>query len=245
MSAATAGATGRTLRVDGVVKRFGGLTALAGVSFEMPPAVLWGVLGMNGSGKTTLLNCINGLYAPDKGAIALGDTVLAGRPVHYCARQGVRRTFQVPRVFGRMTLLDNLRVPLLAERRPEDEAQADIRRWLERFDLWRLRHNHASELSGGQQKLLELARVLVARPSLVLLDEPFAGVNPTLARLMMQAIAELPGQGMGVLMVSHDLTSVYELSSHVLVMNEGQLLARGTPEEVQTNPDVVEAYLGT
>jgi branched-chain amino acid transport system ATP-binding protein len=144
-----------------------------------------------------------------------------------------------------MTLLDNLRVPLLAEKRDPDEAQADMRRWLERFDLWRLRHNHASELSGGQQKLLELARVLVARPSLVLLDEPFAGVHPMLAKLMMKAIAELPAQGMSVLMVSHDLTTVYELSSHVLVMNEGQLLARGTPAEVQANPAVVEAYLGT
>lgn len=144
-----------------------------------------------------------------------------------------------------MTLMENLAAPLLNAGMSNQEIEDAGRVWLERVDLWRLRHNYGSELSGGQQKLLELARVMVARPRLVLLDEPFAGVNPSLALLLIDLIRQMPERdGCSVLLVSHDLTSVYQLSDHIVVMHEGSILAEGDAEAVQNNPDVVEAYLG-
>jgi branched-chain amino acid transport system ATP-binding protein len=144
-----------------------------------------------------------------------------------------------------MTLMENLAAPLLNTGMSNQEIEDAGREWLERVELWRLRHNYGSELSGGQQKLLELARVMVARPKLVLLDEPFAGVNPSLALLLIDLIRQMPERdGCSVLLVSHDLTSVYQLSDHIVVMHEGSVLAEGDAEAVQNNPDVVEAYLG-
>ncbi|QYX58307.1 ABC transporter ATP-binding protein [Roseovarius sp. SCSIO 43702] len=233
------------LRIEGLVKDFGGLRALAGLDFEVPERSILGVLGMNGSGKTTMLNCINGIYIASSGSIRLEGTELIGLKPAQVFEHGVGRTFQVPRVFPRMTLWDNLAVPLLS--RSLNRAERDEIRitWLKKVQLYDLRHNYAEELSGGQQKLLELARIMVARPKLVLLDEPFAGVNPTLSRLLIDVIREMPEDtGCSVILVSHDLTSIYELSHDIIVMHEGRILARGDAATVQANPDVIEAYLG-
>ena len=233
------------LKISNLKKRFGGLVALQGVSLHVPRAAILGVIGMNGSGKTTLLNCINGLYLPDEGSILLDGQPIGGKATHEVARLGVGRTFQVPRVFPHLSLLDNLDVAQQQTGRNADERYAQSEYWLQKVELHRLRHNHAEELSGGQQKLLELARIMVARPKVVLLDEPFAGVNPTLAQLLIRIIADVPREhDCSVVLVSHDLTSIYQLSHHIIVMNEGAILCEGGAERVKSDPRVVEAYLG-
>jgi len=233
------------LTVTQLKKRFGGLVALQGVDLHVPPRSILGIIGMNGSGKTTLLNCINGIYRPDAGSIALGGQDITGKPTHEVARLGIGRTFQVPRVFAHLSLLDNLDVAQQQTGRGADERYAQSEYWLRKVELHRLRHNHAEELSGGQQKLLELARIMAARPRLVLLDEPFAGVNPSLAQLLIGVIRELPAEhDCAVVLVSHDLTSIYQLSHHIIVMNEGAILSEGNAEHVRADPRVIEAYLG-
>lgn len=233
------------LKINGLQKRFGGLVALAGVSLSVPDRHILGIIGMNGSGKTTLLNCINGLYVPDAGTMDFDGKELGGLPVHEVARLGVGRTFQVPRIFPHLTLLDNLDVSQLQTGRNASERYAQSEYWLHKVELHRLRHNYAEELSGGQQKLLELARIMVAKPKVILLDEPFAGVNPALAQLLIAIIREIPEQhDCSVVLVSHDLTSIYQLSDHIIVMNEGAILTEGDADKVRNDPAVIEAYLG-
>jgi branched-chain amino acid transport system ATP-binding protein len=203
------------------------------------------VIGMNGSGKTTMLNCINGLYTVTAGSIRLDGTELVGREPHDISRRGVGRTFQVPKLFPRLSLIENLEVPLGHYGLSDGEVHERIEEWLGRVQLYGLRHNYAEELSGGQQKLLELARIMVTKPKVVLLDEPFAGVNPALALLLIEIIRTIPDRhGCAVMLVSHDLTSIYRLSNHIIVLNEGQLLCEGNADRVRNDPAVIEAYLG-
>ncbi|AZY47955.1 ABC transporter ATP-binding protein [Bordetella avium] len=233
------------LKVRNLKKRFGGLVALQGVDVDVPRGAILGVIGMNGSGKTTMLNCINGLYTPDEGRIELDGQDIAGKPVHEVARLGVGRTFQVPRIFRQLSLLDNLDVAQQHTGRSADDRYAQSEYWLNKVELYRLRHNYAEELSGGQQKLVELARIMAARPKVVLLDEPFAGVNPALAQLLISIIRDMPREhDCSVVLVSHDLTSIYQLSDHIIVMNEGAILTQGDADHVRADPRVVEAYLG-
>jgi branched-chain amino acid transport system ATP-binding protein len=235
----------KELRIEGLRKRFGGLSALAGIDITVPPKSILGVIGMNGSGKTTMLNCIGGLYHADAGSIKLDGKELVGLAPERIAMLGVGRTFQVPRVFPRLTLLDNLAVPQIPLRRSADEVADHTEHWLREVELFALRHNYGEELSGGQQKLLELARIMVTRPSLILLDEPFAGVNPHLAQLLINVIRKIPGEhNCSVVLVSHDLTSIYQLSNHIVVMNEGAILSQGNADQIRNDPAVVEAYLG-
>lgn len=233
------------LKVEGLQKRFGGLVALRGLGFHLPKRSILGVIGMNGSGKTTMLNCINGIYRPDGGSIRLDGKEIGGLPVHTVARLGIGRTFQVPRVFSHLSLLDNLDVAQAQMGLSAAERYEASSYWLNKVQLFGLRHNFAEELSGGQQKLLELARIMVAKPKVILLDEPFAGVNPGLAQLLIAIIAELPREhDCSVVLVSHDLTSIYQLSGHVIVLNEGALLCEGNADTVRNDPAVIEAYLG-
>jgi branched-chain amino acid transport system ATP-binding protein len=233
------------LTIKNLKKSFGGIKALKGVDVTLPNKSILGVIGMNGSGKTTLLNCINGIYIPDEGEINLDGVSLAGLPVHMVATIGVGRTFQLPRVFQHLTLLDNMEVAQAGSKANTEERYALSEYWLEKVNLLRLRHNYAEELSGGQQKLVELARIMVAKPKIILLDEPFAGVNPELAQMLIGIIREIPRQhGCAVILVSHDLTSIYQLSDHIIVMNEGAILTQGDAETVKSDPAVIEAYLG-
>lgn len=231
--------------VQGLVKRFGGLVALDGVSFEAARGEVLGIIGVNGAGKTTLMNCICGIYRPDAGAIRLDGTTVTGMEPHDIAQRGVGRTFQVPRVFRRMSLIDNLLVPVLkrpmADRILIEMAEA----MLERMRLVDLRHNYAEELSGGQQKLLEMARMLMPDPQVVMLDEPFAGVHPTLCRFMIEQIEAMAAAGKTVLLISHDLTSIYRLSTRVVALNQGRVIAQGGVDAIRGNHDVIEAYLGS
>ncbi|EKE75562.1 ABC transporter ATP-binding protein [Oceanibaculum indicum] len=228
-----------------LVKRFGGLVAVNEVSFTLERNTVLGLIGINGSGKTTVMNCVNGLYKADGGSIRFDGEELIGRSPHEVTRLGIGRTFQVPRVFRRMTLIDNLLVPLLGSGLSDAELTEQAEECLAQVNLHGLRQNYAEELSGGQQKLLELARLIMLDPKLILLDEPFAGVNPSLCQLLLERIEGLLEKGKSFILVSHDLTSIYRLSSHIVVLNEGRKIAEGSVDEVKKNPDVIEAYLGS
>jgi len=232
------------LEVRGLRKRFGGLTALDGVELEAHAAEVLGIIGVNGAGKTTLMNCICGLYRADEGEVRIAGRECTGLTPHEIAHLGVGRTFQVPRVFRRMSLIDNLLVPVLHYDAPGAALIERAEAMLEHMRLIDLRHNYAEELSGGQQKLLEMARMLMPDPRVVMLDEPFAGVHPTLCRLMIERIEAMAAEGKTVLLISHDLTSIYRLSRRVAALNEGRVIAMGAVDEIRGNPAVVEAYLG-
>jgi branched-chain amino acid transport system ATP-binding protein len=248
------------LAVSDVVKRFGGVAALAGCTFDVAPGTITGLIGPNGAGKTTLFNAISGLVAPDAGEIRLGTRRLDGRASHAIARLGVGRTFQIPRPLGRMTVLENLLVYAKAQRgealatvfaspgRVRREEAAIARRAaeiLEFMELAPLAHALAETLSGGQKKLLELARVLMGDPTIILLDEPGAGVNPTLMRSLVARIRDLHAQGRTFVLIEHDMDLVTELCDPVIVLAEGRTLVQGPFAEVRRDPRVLEAYLGS
>ena len=232
------------LDVDGLVKRFGGLVAVNGASLTVGRGSIVGLIGINGAGKSTLMNCIAGMYKADEGSVAFDGRNIAGMTPHEVAAAGIGRTFQIPRTFQRLSLIDNLMIPMLRMKESEDALIERAEAGLARFNLHALRMNNGEELSGGQQKLLELARVMMLQPRLILLDEPFAGVNPTLCRLITDQIIEMKAAGTSFLLVSHDLTSIYRLSDRIYVLNQGQVIAEGGVDEVRNNPRVVEAYLG-
>ena len=232
------------LKVEGLSKRFGGLVAVDDLSFEVPRKTVLGLIGINGSGKSTVMNCISGLYRSDSGRVTLNGKDITRKTPYDIARHGLGRTFQVPRLFHRMTLIENLLTTVLDSRRKDAELVEQAEAILDSVDLHGLRHDHGEELSGGQQKLLELARVMMFDPPMILLDEPFAGVNPSLCRLLIERIEVLLGEGKTFLLISHDLTSIYRLSSHILVLNQGRKIAEGGVENIKNDPQVIEAYLG-
>jgi branched-chain amino acid transport system ATP-binding protein len=232
------------LSVDGLVKSFGGLLAVNNLSLSVPAGSILGLIGVNGAGKTTVMNCINGIYRSDAGRIGFAGADLTHKTPHEVAHAGIGRTFQVPRIFRRMTLIENVLVPMLGSRDSDAVLAERAEVYLDRVKLRELRHNFAEELSGGQQKLLELARVMMFDPKLILLDEPFAGVNPALCRLFIEQVEALLTAGKTFVLVSHDLTSIYRLSDHVVVLNQGQKIAEGSVEAIRRDPAVIEAYLG-
>lgn len=227
-----------------ISKRFGGLTALDEVSLSAEAGKVLGIIGVNGAGKTTLMNCICGIYVPDGGQVFIDGHETTGRAPYEVAKRGIGRTFQIPRVFRKMTLMDNLMVPVLSSPDSDRALQERAEAMLEQFRLVDLRHNHAEELSGGQQKLLEMARMLMPDPRVVMLDEPFAGVHPDLCNFMIERIRQIAGSGKSVLLISHDLTSIYRLSDHLIAMNQGRVIASGGVQDIRGNPEVIEAYLG-
>ena len=247
------------LIVSRVEKRFGGLKALDGVTIEVARGSITGLIGPNGAGKTTLFDVVSGLLPPDAGEIRLGPYRLDGRPAHAIARLGVARTFQIPRPLARLTVLENLLLyakdqsgeqlrGLVTRRAAIDRQEAALTsravEILELTELAALRDAPAGTLSGGQKKLLELARVLMADPLLILLDEPGAGVNPTLMRSLVAAIRELHARGMTFLLIEHDMDLITELCDPVIVLAEGRRLVEGPFAQVRRDPQVLEAYLG-
>jgi branched-chain amino acid transport system ATP-binding protein len=232
------------LVVEGLRKSFGGLIAVDGLDFRVERGTILGMIGINGAGKTTVMNCLNGIYRSDAGRVLFEDVDITHWTPHAIARAGIGRTFQVPRVFRRMTLIENLIVPMLKSADTDAALAARAEEFLARVKLRALRHNFAEELSGGQQKLLELARIMMFDPKLILLDEPFAGVNPALCKLFIDEIEALLEVGTTFVLVSHDLTSIYRLSDHILVLNQGQKIAEGSVDAIRRDPAVIEAYLG-
>jgi branched-chain amino acid transport system ATP-binding protein len=247
------------LVAEGLTKAFGGPPVVDGVSFTLARGTITGLIGPNGAGKTTLFNLIAASLAPDRGTITLdGERIDGARPDEVFAR-GLARTFQIPRPFPAMTVLENVMLApqgqqgerfwanwlkpgavAAEERRNRDAAM----HWLDFVGLARLAQQPASVLSGGQRKLLELARVLVAEPKLILLDEPGAGVSPPLLEVIMWKIADLNARGITFLIIEHNMDLVMTLCRPVMVLAQGRKLLEGPPEEVKRDPRVIEAYLG-
>jgi ABC-type branched-subunit amino acid transport system ATPase component len=248
------------LAVENVVRRFGGVHAVDGASFEVERDSITGLIGPNGAGKSTLFGIIAGSLKPDSGRISFGGRRIDRRPAYRIARAGVVRTYQAARVLTRMTVLDNLMLASFghpgerlsgiafrprASRTHERDLHAHARELLALVGLQSYEREYAGTLSGGQRKLLDLARVLMLRPSLVLLDEPMAGVSPTLrTQLLERILAMRRDRGITFLIVEHDLDFVMQAAERVVVMNQGRVLVVGSPDEVRANEQVVDAYLG-
>jgi ABC-type branched-subunit amino acid transport system ATPase component len=229
------------LRVEGMHKSFGGVSAVNGVSFSLEPGHIYGLIGPNGSGKTTLFNCITGLEKPDAGRVELRGERIDGLKPHQVARKGIGRTFQINRVFPELTALENL---LVVTRGARAAAQQRALELLAFVKLERLRDEFAGNLSFGQQKLVEFVRVLMTDPSLILLDEPAAGVNRTLLNDLLDAVARLRDRGQTVLLVEHDMKVVMGLCETVFVLDHGEKIAEGPPGVIQADERVIEAYFG-
>ena len=247
------------LQLENVVKSFGALRAVDGVSLQVKQATITGLIGPNGAGKTTLFNTIAGHYVPDEGRILLGGDSIGGLRADQIFHRGLGRTFQIPRPLGALTVLENmLLVPgaQAGERfwnawfrrgqvKREDAAHLDkAREVIEFVGLTRLADQPARVLSGGQQKLLELARVLMVDPQLILLDEPAAGVNPVLLESLIERIVELHKRGITFLLIEHNMDMVMRLCNPVVVMAQGKVVTQGEPDAVRSDPRVIDAYLG-
>ncbi len=247
------------LEVRDLVKEFGGLHAVDGVSFTLSAQTITGLIGPNGAGKTTLFNTIAGVYPPTSGTISFRGRSIGGLPPHRIFDAGLVRTFQIPRPFAGMTVLENVMLVPARQagerfwnnwfararvRSQEKGVRERAREVLHFVGLESLAGEFAKNLSGGQQKLLELARVLMAEPQLILLDEPGAGVNPTLLATIMDKLQELHARGITFLIIEHNMDLIMQLCNPVLVLAQGRLLLEGAPEAVRTDPRVLEAYLG-
>jgi ABC-type branched-subunit amino acid transport system ATPase component len=229
------------LEVDGVIKRFGGVTAVNGVSLALETGHIYGLIGPNGSGKTTLFNCITGVEQIDGGQIRFKGRRLDGLKPHQVFHQGIGRTFQVIRVFPELTALENL---LVVTTNDYAAARARAEELLAFVKLTGLAGEFAGNLSFGQQKLVEFVRVLMTDPELILLDETAAGVNRTLLNDLLEAVRTLRNRGKTVLLVEHDMKMVMGLCETVFVLDHGEKLAEGPPGLIQTDERVIEAYFG-
>ena len=229
------------LEVRDVTKRFGGVTAVNHCSLALAPGKIYGLIGPNGSGKTTLFNCITGLDVRDEGEVRFNGERIDGLKPHQVARRGIGRTFQIIRIFPELSALENL---LVVAREPFEAAQRRALEMLRLVTLHQLQNEYAGNLSYGQQKLLEFARVLMTDPELILLDEPAAGVNRTLLNDLLGVIRELRGQGKTIFIVEHDMKVVMDLSETIFVLDYGEKIAEGPPAAIQKDERVMEAYFG-
>ncbi len=246
------------LVADNVTRTFGGLKAVDVDHLEISRGAITALIGPNGAGKTTLFNLLTGFDKPESGTWTFEGRSLAGVPAYKVARMGQVRTFQLTKALGLLTVMDNMKLgakgqdgenlfrallPFIWKKQEEDiEGKAiDL---LARFKLDTKKDDYAASLSGGQRKLLEMARALMSEPTLVMLDEPMAGVNPALTQSLLDHVLNLKSQGMSVLFVEHDMRVVRHIADWVVVMAEGRIVAEGDPDEVMRNPAVIDAYLG-
>jgi branched-chain amino acid transport system ATP-binding protein len=239
------------LEVRNLTKRFGGLVAVNDVSFSIEPHEIRGLIGPNGSGKSTTMNMLAGLYRPSGGDILYQGKSIVNLQPYQRVWKGIMRTFQIPKLFRDMTVLDNMLVPALAtapQKTPEGFGKilAQTEERLKFSGLDHIQHLQAKQISGGQSMLLQIARGLMANGlNLFLMDEPFAGINQTIKDTIMDAILEMNEKhGITFLIVSHEMPSIRRLCQKISVMHEGSLIAEGNMEEVANNPQVIEAYLG-
>jgi branched-chain amino acid transport system ATP-binding protein len=229
------------LELEGLRKRFGGVTAVDAVSLALEPGRIYGLIGPNGSGKTTLFNCITGVERRDAGRVLFNGERIDGLAPWRIAQKGIGRTFQVIRVFPELSALENLLVVTRGSLAAARERALELLAFVK---LDRLREEYAGNLSYGQQKLVEFVRVLMRDPSLILLDEPAAGVNRTLLNDLLDAVRQLRDRGKTVLLVEHDMKVVMGLCETVFVLDHGEKIAEGPPGRIQTDERVIEAYFG-
>lgn len=246
------------LTTSNVRRSFGGLVAVDVDHLEVQRGVITALIGPNGAGKTTFFNLLTNFDRPDAGTRVFEGRDLSGIPAHKVANLGMVRTFQLTKSLSRMTVIDNMRLGATSQqgerlgkallpfiwKRQEAEVTARADELLERFNLSHMREEFAGTLSGGQRKLLEMARALMVQPAMVMLDEPMAGVNPALKQSLLDHVKSLREQGMTVLFVEHDMDMVQEISDWVVVMAEGRIIAEGPPESIANNQAVIDAYLG-
>ena len=253
-------ASGRAIfEAEGIVKRFGGIRAVNGATMSVQEGSITALIGPNGAGKTTFFNLITGFYKPDAGSSVFDGHDIFGNAPYEIARRGMVRTFQITKALSRMTVLDNMMLAApnqpgerlinvfrpLAGRNREAEVREEAAVLLEVFNLTKLTDNYAGTLSGGQRKLLELARALMAKPRFLLLDEPMAGINPTLGKRLLDHMQRLRKEdGVTFLFVEHDMDVVMNHSDRVVVMAQGAVIAEGSPDEVRSDQKVIDAYLG-
>lgn len=249
------------LQVENLYKSFGGIEAVDGASFQVEAGTITGLIGPNGAGKSTSFDCITGMYRPDAGTVRFNGEDITGLEPYQVAKRGLVRTFQIARELKQMTVLENMMLAPKNQRgerlwrsvlpgfrgdvvEQERELLEDVWESIEFFDIDHLAEERAANLSGGQRKLLELARAMQTDPDMLLLDEPFAGVNPTLEKRLLEHVHDLRDRGYTFLIVEHDIDLIMNHCEHVLVMHQGEILTDGPPDEVRSDEQVIEAYLG-
>jgi neutral amino acid transport system ATP-binding protein len=247
------------LVADGIVRQFGGLTAVDVEHIEVQRGAITALIGPNGAGKTTFFNLLTGFDQPDQGTWSFGGTSLSGMPAHRVARLGMVRTFQLTKALSKLTVIENMRLGATGQKGEnvfralmksiwggqEQEITERADDLLARFKLDAKREDFAGSLSGGQRKLLEMARALMVGPEMVMLDEPMAGVNPALTQSLLGHVKDLREDGMTVLFVEHDMDMVRDISDWVIVMAQGKVIAEGPPDAVMGDQRVIDAYLGS
>lgn len=248
------------LKVSGLTMRFGGLLAVDSVAFEVKSDEVFAIIGPNGAGKTTVFNCVGGFYSPTAGEITMDGKAITGLPSHKVARHGLVRTFQNVRLFKQLTVLENLLVaqhtqvesrllPGLLKtkgyRQSESEALSRAAQWLDFMGLREFANREAGNLAYGHQRRLEIARCMITKPRLLMLDEPAAGLNPQEKRDLQSLIDQLRREfGVAVLLIEHDMSLIMGISDRILVMEHGKPITTGTPDQVRNDERVIKAYLG-